>query len=324
MAASNQTMLFEERTSALDERMDCVRQMIAKLSEHRGPAQSQQGMVADVREELKQIGLNFEHFGACIAPPAEAEIVLRSKSPSQRLRAEAERQGPKLQSALGERQKAIDDIKARFKRAIVKMERNRQLQAKSDREMLLVGAVSASELRKWRASTNENVANASHEVTNTLRETVRMMGTELEKSHANITSLKESSRMLSETKLRHEVLDSVMHLSHRLIAKLESADWVDRVLMLLAFVLFVGVVLTILVRRIWIPGLGLAFGFMRSLLFGGTPKVTGSALATTTSAAAAMSSITAITTVDAQPAGTAVAEPTAAASVATALNIDNL
>ena len=109
------------------------------------------------------------------------------------------------------------------------------------------------------------MVNASHEVTNTLRQTVQMMGTELEKSHSNIAAIKESSRMLSKTKERHEILDGVMRISRNLITKLERADWADRVLMLLAFLLFVGVVLNIIRRRVWLPGAGFLFRGLKSV-----------------------------------------------------------
>ncbi|KAJ1918262.1 Protein transport protein sec20 [Mycoemilia scoparia] len=213
---------------------------VNKLRTFNGLSMNRVGLTQSIHEEIKNTGMQLD-----------------------RLKIEATRYGDRFSNIVKDEQKAFDRLKSQFRQSVIKAEKNKHKQLKNDREMLLAGAVSPAELRKWRARDGDELVGTSNEITSTLRETVQIMEGELKKSHANISTLQESSRMLTESKKRHELLDDVMRVSRGLILKLERADWTDRMLMLFAFLFFVGVVLNIIRRRVWIPGSSLLFRWFK-------------------------------------------------------------
>jgi protein transport protein SEC20 len=78
--------------------------------------------------------------------------------------------------------------------------------------------------------------------------------------------------------LQQEVLDTVMDTSRHLVKALESADWLDRLLILAALLLFVLVVLFILKERIVDRGIRLVFWWTRFMPGLGPPGPPGAAM----------------------------------------------
>lgn len=72
-----------------------------------------------------------------------------------------------------------------------------------------------------------------------------------------------STATLRSTSTAHDTLSSVLDTSKHLITALEKSDWLDRVLILSAFIFFVLIVLFIVKQRVLDRGLRIAFWWTR-------------------------------------------------------------
>ncbi|KAI9022336.1 Sec20-domain-containing protein [Phycomyces nitens] len=111
------------------------------------------------------------------------------------------------------------------------------------------------ELKQRHTQGDQRLLQASSEVTEALGKTRQLMEQELEKSSYSAIMLADSSKTLSATRSEYANLGSLMTISKRLISQLESADWFDRVSLLLGVLLFSGVVLYIIKKRTWDVGI---------------------------------------------------------------------
>ncbi|KAJ2316599.1 Vesicle transport protein S20 [Coemansia sp. RSA 2704] len=157
----------------------------------------------------------------------------------------------------------LKQLQRTFRAALLQYRSNKRAEARHERELLLSGAATASELRKKKARTGDAALNAAADVTTALQETVSMMNDEIEKSAANVGAMQESSDRLRKAKGQYVLMDDVLKLSKSLVKTLEQADTVDRWLMLGGLVLFSLVAFNILRKRVWIPGLSTFFWILR-------------------------------------------------------------
>ena len=104
---------------------------------------------------------------------------------------------------------------------------------------------------------------ANSDVTDALRRTIALMQSELERSVLSNQLLEESTASLRATSLQHDTLNSVMSTSKQLVTALEKSDWLDRILILSGFTLFILVVLFILKQRIVDRGIRMVFWWTR-------------------------------------------------------------
>jgi protein transport protein SEC20 len=74
-----------------------------------------------------------------------------------------------------------------------------------------------------------------------------------------------STATLRSTSTTHDTLTAVLGASKQLVTALEKSDWLDRVLILSAFVFFVLVVLFIVKQRVVDKGVRIAFWWTRFL-----------------------------------------------------------
>ncbi|KAG6896911.1 hypothetical protein C0992_005314 [Termitomyces sp. T32_za158] len=152
--------------------------------------------------------------------------------------------------------------------------------------------------------------NANDNVTEALRRTIGLMQSELERSVLSTQMLDASTASLHATSSTHDTLTNLMGTSKQLITALEKSDWIDRVLMLSAFVFFLLVVLFIIKQRIVDRGLRLAFWWTRFLpdysgdaaLLAAEKQYTPSAAALTTSLVSPVLSVSATMVTSSVPA----------------------
>ncbi|RKP25745.1 hypothetical protein SYNPS1DRAFT_28532 [Syncephalis pseudoplumigaleata] len=67
---------------------------------------------------------------------------------------------------------------------------------------------------------------------------------------------KESSRLLRSAHGEYRALDTVLRTSRQVLTRLERGDWTDRLLILFGLFVFSLVVLYVIKRRFWLPGVG--------------------------------------------------------------------
>lgn len=117
----------------------------------------------------------------------------------------------------------------------------------------------------------DRVMTTNQDLTDALRRTAQTLQEELEKSVLTTQILESSTARMHSSTLQQEVLDTVMDTSRHLVKALESADWLDRLLILAASLLFVLVVLFILKQRIVDRGIRLVFWWTRFIPGLGSP-----------------------------------------------------
>jgi len=111
----------------------------------------------------------------------------------------------------------------------------------------------------------------NQDLTDALRRTAQTLQEELEKSVLATQILESSTATMRSSTLQQEVLDTVMDTSRQLVKALESADWLDRVLILAALLFFVLVILFILKQRVVDRGVRLVFWWTRFIPGLGSP-----------------------------------------------------
>ncbi|KAK9762740.1 Vesicle transport protein S20 [Basidiobolus ranarum] len=148
-------------------------------------------------------------------------------------------------------------LQVAIRKTILTAKQNIERQTRLEREYLLKDAHKASELRQRNMRNNDGVLRTATDVTDSLRRTTQLMSQEIERSAYSAKVLDDSSKMLRSTHNEYRGFNSVMRASKQLITKLEQSDWTDRLLILFGLLVFMLVVLYILKKRLWIPGLGL-------------------------------------------------------------------
>jgi hypothetical protein len=101
------------------------------------------------------------------------------------------------------------------------------------------------------------VLQASSELTDTMRQAVQMMRSEVERSHESLKTLDESTKVLEKTHGQYNNLSSEMKTSGTLLTQIHRRDVMDRIIVLFGLFVFLSTVAYILWKRTWIPGASL-------------------------------------------------------------------
>ncbi|KAJ3571916.1 hypothetical protein NP233_g3428 [Leucocoprinus birnbaumii] len=135
--------------------------------------------------------------------------------------------------------------------------------ARAAREELFTSSAVKEKQPVNEKATDDLLMKANDDVTDALRRTIALMDGELRRSVLASQMLDESTATLRATSQTHDTLNSLMLTSKQLITTLEKADWLDRIIILSAFMFFVLVVLFILKQRFIDRGLRIALWWTR-------------------------------------------------------------
>ncbi|KAG5339776.1 hypothetical protein C0989_003576 [Termitomyces sp. Mn162] len=236
---------------------DLVDFQIPRLRSCQGPLSLQQNLAAELREDIDSFAKQVEALELSIGDQR-----------GEKNRAEMRRIVDEFQSDLARLRRDSRAALLASKRAI-------DSQRRSQREELL-----ASSAVTEKANLNEKIIisedplmKANDNVTEVLRRTLDLMQNELKRSVLSAQMLELLTRVpidastasLSAASSTHDTLTNLMGTSKQLITALEKSDWIDRVLIISAFVFFLLVVLFVIKQRIVDRGLRLAFWWTRFL-----------------------------------------------------------
>ncbi|OLY79791.1 hypothetical protein AYI68_g6130 [Smittium mucronatum] len=222
----------------LDERFEYTFQKIDDLYEFIGPESQRQDLIEEIQDLIREL---------------QDEIKILDSEWDPVFSGNFEGVDIDVKEYILEKNSELKRSRKGFREAILQNKVNRARKFNSEREALLSGSITPSEYRKNKARSENKVLDAAQDATQALRETAQLMNRELEVSVSNVTALEESSRLLVKNKEQHENINFLLSMTKRLLTELERADWVDRVLMALAFIFFSIVALNIIRKRIWIP-----------------------------------------------------------------------
>ncbi|PPR05611.1 hypothetical protein CVT26_009131 [Gymnopilus dilepis] len=240
--------------SGIERRHNHISQVeIPELRKCTGPLAVQQSLAEEVRQDTILLSKQIEDLDLMVDD----------------LRGEKNRKELK-ESVMSFRQK-LDNLKAETRAALLASKKAIDQRARSNREELFASSV-LSEKDKQPVNEKSRILllpsedalmQANADVTHALRRTIALMQTELERSVLSTQLLQDSTKTLLSASEQHDTLSSVMHASKQLVTALEKSDWLDRVLILLAFIFFLLVVAFILKQRILDRGLRIAFWWTR-------------------------------------------------------------
>ncbi|KAG6919824.1 hypothetical protein DXG01_000329 [Tephrocybe rancida] len=220
---------------------------IPRLRSCRGPLSLQQNLAAELREDIDSFARQVEALDLSIG--------------DQR----GEKSRMELRGIVEELQSDLTQLRRDSRAALLTSKRAIDSQSGARRDELLTSSTVTE-----KASTNEKVTEdalmkANDNITDALRRTIGIMQGELERSVLSTQMLDASTASLRATSTTHDTLTNLMGTSKELITALEKSDWIDRILIISAFVFFLLVVLFIIKQRIIDRSFRLAFWWTRFL-----------------------------------------------------------
>ncbi|KAF8971834.1 Sec20-domain-containing protein [Flammula alnicola] len=223
-----------------------VESAVPELRRCIGPLSMQQTLAEDVREETVALTRQIEALDTMV-----------DDQPGEKNRRE-------LRELVNDFQQKLDSLRKDTRAALLASKRTIDSRTKSNRDELLAFSSILTEKQTSSEKTTEDaVMKANSDVTDALRRTIALMQSELERSVLSTQLLDDSTASLRSTSSQHDTLNGVMSTSKQLVTALEKSDWLDRILILSAFVFFILVVLFILKQRIVDRGIRIAFWWTR-------------------------------------------------------------
>ncbi|PPR02353.1 hypothetical protein CVT24_011697 [Panaeolus cyanescens] len=231
--------------SGLDRRFRFLsEEQVPKLRECSGPLSVQQALAEDIREDTVSLGRQIESL----------ELMVDDQP------TKASRQD--LAATVNRFKEQLEVLRADTRGAMLASKRKIDANARSNRDELF-SSPAMMEKQSSEKSTEDALMKANSDVTDALRRTIATMQAELERSVLTNQMLETSTATLRSTSLQHDTLNTVMSTSKHLITALEKSDWLDRVLIISAFIFFILVVLFILKQRILDRSIRIAFWWTR-------------------------------------------------------------
>lgn len=243
---------FSEDTSRLisaakRRQADLIEFQIPRLRSCKGPLSLQQNLAAELREDIESFVRQVEALDLSVG--------------DQR----GEKSRMELSRIVDELREGLAQLRRDSRAALLASKRAVDSQSKSQRDELLASSAVTEKRNVNEKATDDALMKANDNVTEALRRTIGLMQGELERSVLSTQMLDASTASLRATSSTHDTLTNLMGTSKQLITALEKSDWIDRVLIVSAFVFFILVVLFILKQRMLDRGLRLALWWTRFL-----------------------------------------------------------
>ncbi|ONK73664.1 uncharacterized protein A4U43_C04F33990 [Asparagus officinalis] len=135
--------------------------------------------------------------------------------------------------------------------------RNANLQAKSniqkaareERELLLGGG-EESTIRRRNLQTKAGMTSAAESITESLRRTRQLMVQEVERSASTLETFDQSTSVLKKAESEYKGHRSLLMRTRRLLSTMRRQDVLDRVIMVIGFLVFISAVLYVVSKRV--------------------------------------------------------------------------
>ncbi|KAF9453589.1 Sec20-domain-containing protein [Macrolepiota fuliginosa MF-IS2] len=243
--------MFDDHTAAA---IDAARRriydihnlQIPRLRQCESSLADQHQLSSELREDMDNVGRLVEELAVAIEDQ------------------QGEKARRELEMAVNEMRDTLSQLRRDTRGALLASKRAIDSRnARAVREELFQSAALKEKQNLNEKVTDDVLMKANDDVTETLRRTINLMQGELERSVLTTQMLNESTATLRATSQTHDTLNSLMLTSKQLITALEKADWLDRIVILSAFMFFVLVVLFILKQRFIDRGLRIALWWTR-------------------------------------------------------------
>ncbi|CAH9114932.1 unnamed protein product [Cuscuta europaea] len=145
--------------------------------------------------------------------------------------------------------KQIDSLRLSLRSANLQAKANMRKTAQEERELLLGGG-GESTIRRRNLQTKAGMTSAAESITESLRRTRQMMVQEVERSASTLMTFEGSTEVLRKAESEYKGHRSLLMRTRNLLSTMQRQDVLDRVILVVGFLLFSLAVLFVVSKRI--------------------------------------------------------------------------
>lgn len=142
-------------------------------------------------------------------------------------------------------------LRLNLRNANLQAKENMRKTAQKERELLLGGG-EESTIRRRNLQTKAGMTSAAESITDSLRRTRQLMVQEVERSTSTLMTFEESTGVLRKAESEYKGHRSLLMRTRNLLSTMQRQDVIDRVILIVGFVLFACAVLYVVSKRIGI------------------------------------------------------------------------
>ncbi|KAL4561175.1 hypothetical protein LXL04_033338 [Taraxacum kok-saghyz] len=147
--------------------------------------------------------------------------------------------------------KEIQSLRSSLRHANLQAKANMRKAAKEERELLLGGG-EESTARRRNLQTKAGMTSAAESITESLRRTRQLMVQEVERSGNTLMAFEESTGVLKKAESEYKGHRSLLTRTRNLLSTMKRQDVLDRIILIVGFLLFSLAVLYVVSKRIGI------------------------------------------------------------------------
>ncbi|CAM8900034.1 unnamed protein product [Rhodiola kirilowii] len=152
------------------------------------------------------------------------------------------------QSLLESWKNQLQSLRGKWKRANLQAKENMRKAAQKERELLLGGG-EESTIRRRNLQAKAGMTTAAESITDSLRRTRQLMVQEVERNANALMTVDESTTILRKAESEYKGHRSLLMRTRNLLSTMQRQDVLDRVILILGFLLFSCVVLYVVSKR---------------------------------------------------------------------------
>ncbi|XP_057506103.1 uncharacterized protein LOC130789380 [Actinidia eriantha] len=142
----------------------------------------------------------------------------------------------------------IQSLRLGLRNANLQAKANMRKAAQEERELLLGGG-EESTIRRRNLQTKAGMTSAAESITESLRRTRQLMVQEVERSASTLTAFEESTGVLRKAESEYKGHRSLLMRTRNLLSTMQRQDVLDRVILVIGFLLFSCAVLYVISKR---------------------------------------------------------------------------
>ncbi|XP_031376915.1 uncharacterized protein LOC116192499 [Punica granatum] len=142
-------------------------------------------------------------------------------------------------------------LRVNLRNANLQAKANMRKAAQEERELLLGGG-GESTARRRNLQTKAGMTSAAESITESLRRTRQLMVQEVERSAATLMTFDESTGVLKKAESEYKGQRSLLMRTRNLLSTMQRQDVIDRIILVVGFILFFSAVLYVVSKRIGI------------------------------------------------------------------------
>ncbi|XP_047342513.1 uncharacterized protein LOC124946010 [Impatiens glandulifera] len=145
----------------------------------------------------------------------------------------------------------IQSLRVSLRNANLEAKNNRKKEAQEERELLLGGGTEST-IRRRNLQTKIGMTSAAESITESLRRTRQLMVQEVERNVSTLMTVEESTGVLKKAESEYKGHHSLLMRTRNLLSTMQRQDVLDRIILIIGFMLFSCAALYVVSKRIGI------------------------------------------------------------------------